>query len=82
MASKPSSVFVDDECRYKDGLPLYFANEGGGCLLFAGFSSGSVNMNSRLLRLLGSLSADTACSKVELVGRAGLTVALEMSLSW
>ena len=67
MASIPSSVLTDDETLYKEGLPLYLAKDGGGCLLLAGFLRGRVGNESRLLQLLGSLSADTACSKAELV---------------
>lgn len=66
----PPSAVIEEELRYSNGLPVYFAKEGGGHRLLAGFSSVGSTITSRLARPLGSCSADVARSKAELTGRS------------
>jgi len=43
----PSHVCTADDCRCRDGFPLYLANEGGGCLLLVGLARLALGMLSR-----------------------------------
>jgi len=66
----PSNVCTAEDCRCKDGFPLYLANECGGCLLFAGLTRLSFAMLPRLVGSLVKLSADSSRVEVKSPGLA------------
>jgi hypothetical protein len=70
----PSNVHTADDCRWRDGFPLYFANDGGGCLLLAGLVRFDFDVPSRAVGVFDRLSVETDGREEELVGRATLAV--------
>ena len=70
----PSNVRTVDDCRWRDGFPLYFANEGGGCLLLTGLVRFGFEVPSRVDGVFDKLSAETDGREEELAGRVTLVV--------
>jgi hypothetical protein len=66
----PSNVCTAEVCRCKDGFPLYLANEGGGCWLFAGLARLAFGTLSRFAGPLVKLTADRSLLKVRSPGLA------------
>lgn len=73
----PSNVRTDGDCRWRDGFPLYFANDGGGCLLLTGLARVGFVLPSRVAGLLDIFSVQTGWSKEELAGLVVLIVESE-----
>ena len=66
----PSNVCTADDCRCKDGFPLYLANEGGGYWVFAGLARLVFGMLSRFVEPLVKLTVDRSLLEVRSPGLA------------
>jgi hypothetical protein len=69
-ASMPSNVRTLDDCRWRDGFPLYFVIEGGGCLLLTGLARVGFVLASMVSGLFDKCSPETGRTRGKLVGLA------------
>jgi hypothetical protein len=73
----PSNVRTLDDCRWRDGFPLYFVIEGGGCLLLTGLARVGFALALLVVRLFDECSAETGRSGDKLAGLVTPIVASE-----
>jgi hypothetical protein len=75
----PSTVCTAEDWRCKDGFPLYLANDGGGCWLFAGLARFAFGTLSRFAGPLDKLTEDRVWLEVRSPGLAAPTAESEIA---